>query len=251
MSHEQRASEHTFEGLYNFRDIGGLELAGGGQTRAGLLYRSDAFGNLTESDAEVLTEELGVRRLLDLRADREVDAETPTLLNEAGVEVRRRPIDNGPGNAIESAPSGERLAFRYLEYLDYASSSIVGVIRDLGESEPTVTIVHCRAGKDRTGVVVAVILSLLGASADDIALDYALTTIGMPKIMARLRESPVYSANVNRLPDEMYSSDAVTMHQFLDAVAARYGGFEQWALGQGVTPDELAALRRNLTTAAA
>lgn len=247
MSHEQRATAFAFDGLYNFRDIGGLDLADGGHTRAGVLYRSDAFGNLTEPDAQVLLSELGVKRLLDLRADREVDAETPTLLNEAGVEVRRRPIDNGPGNAIESAPSGERLAFRYLEYLDYAASSIVEVIRDLAEPEDQVTIVHCRAGKDRTGVVIAVVLSLLGVNADDIALDYALTTIGMPKIMARLRESPVYSTNVNRLPDEMYSSEAVTMHQFLDAVAAKFGGFEQWALGQSVTADELASLRRNLT----
>lgn len=250
MSHDERATAFVFEGLYNFRDVGGLDVTGGGSTRAGLLYRSDAFGNLTESDAEVLITELGVARLLDLRADREVDVETPTLLGRAGVEVRRRPIDNGPGNAIESTPSGKRLAFRYLEYLEYAASSVAAVIRDLAETDPPVTIVHCRAGKDRTGVVVAVVLSLLGVSADDIALDYALTTLGMPKIMARLRESPVYSENVNRLPDEMYSSDAVTMHQFLDAVTAKYDGFEQWSLSQGVTADEIAALRRNLTVAA-
>lgn len=238
-----------FEGLYNFRDIGGLEAMDGTQTRRGIVYRSDSFGNVTEKDAKILLTDLGIQRIIDLRADREVEAETPTLMHVNGVNVRRRPIDNGPGTAIESAPAGERLAFRYLEYLDYAASSVVGVIRDLAEPQQEVTIIHCRAGKDRTGVAIATVLSLVGVGTDDIARDYALTTIGMPKIMARLRESAVYLANVNRLPDEMYSSDAVTMHQFLDVVAERHGSFEEWALAQGVTADELESLKRNLTTA--
>lgn len=247
MSNAPEVAEFEFEGLYNFRDVGGLRAADGAGTRRGVLFRSDAFGNLTEADAAILLADLGIERLIDLRADREVDVETPTLLHKGGVEVRRRPIDNGPGNTIESAPAGERLAFRYLDYLDYAAASVVGVIRDLAEPDPRVTIVHCRAGKDRTGVAIAAVLSLLGVSPEDIARDYALTSIGMPKIMARLRESPIYSANVNRLPEEMYSSEAITMLQFLEAVQSRFGGFEQWSLSLGVTQIELAALRKNLT----
>jgi Protein tyrosine/serine phosphatase len=239
-----------FEGLYNFRDIGGLETEDGAQSRKNVVYRSDAFGNLTEADAHVLLSDLNVERLIDLRADREVEAESPTLIHVDSVEIRRRPIDNGPGTAIESAPAGERLAFRYLEYLEYASSSIVGVIRDLAEPEQKVTIMHCRAGKDRTGVAVATVLSLIGVIPDEIVRDYALTSIGMPKIMARLRESPVYQNNVNRLPEEMYSSKEVTMRQFLKVVADRHGSLTEWSLAHGVSADELAALKANLTARA-
>lgn len=242
---------NKFEGLYNFRDIGGLKTADGAETKKRLLYRSDAFGNLTEDDANFLLAELSIERLIDLRADREVDAEVPTRVHVDNVEVQRRPIDNGPGTAIESAPAGERLAFRYLEYLEYASSSIVGVIRDLAEPDQKITIMHCRAGKDRTGVVAATVLSLVGVTPDEIARDYALTSIGMPKIMARLRESPVYQVNVNRLPDEMYSSEEITMQQFLKVAAERYGSLTEWSVAQGVTSLELDALKENLITKSA
>ena len=239
-----RAAE--FEGLYNFRDLGGLKTEDGAEIKKGRVFRSDAFATLTDADARVLLTDINVERLIDLRAVREVEAETATLLEVGGVEVRRRPIDNGPGTAIESAPAGERLAFRYLEYLEYASSSITGAIRDLAEPDQKVTIIHCRAGKDRTGVVVATVLSLVGATPDEIARDYALTSIGMPKIMARLLESDVYRANVSSLPEEMYSAEEVTMRQFLTIVADRHGSLTEWSLENGVSVDELAALRENL-----
>jgi protein tyrosine/serine phosphatase len=90
--------------------------------------------------------------------------------------------------------------------------------RDIAEEGEWRTVIHCRAGKDRTGVLIAVLLNLLGVSDEQIAEDYSLTGLAMPKIMNRLRQSSAYMENVKKLPDEMYSAKKETMLKFLELV---------------------------------
>ena len=191
-------------------------------------------------------DELQINRVLDLRTDREVVSETPSPLLRAGISYRRRPIDSGPGSAIENAAPGNRLAHRYLEYFDYGRESILSIVRDISEEGEWRTVIHCRAGKDRTGVVIAVLLSLLGVSDEEIAEDYSLTALAMPQIMTRLRQSPTYKDNVKKLPDEMYSATQETMLNFLGLAAKELGTFESWLLANGITADEINQLRKNL-----
>lgn len=240
-----RETRHVFDGLYNFRDFGGLT-GESGKIKHGVLFRSDAFGDATERDIAILLKDLGINRILDLRTEREVAAEKPTPMIELGIEYRRRIIDSGPGSAIENAPAGERLAYRYMEYFGYGRDSIVSVLKDLSEEGNWKTVIHCRAGKDRTGVIAAVVLGILGVSEEEISQDYALTGLAMPKIMERLRQSPTYSANVSRLPEEMYSAVSETMRTFIQFVSKKFGTFENWALNNGVTSDEIRRLRSNL-----
>jgi protein-tyrosine phosphatase len=245
---EAQQTPYVFEGLYNFRDVGGLRIGDHTQTRFGMLYRSDAFADVTVADIDFLLDELEVRRVIDLRADRERDADEVRPFAGREVEYRDRPIDGGIDNAIETAAAGERLAYRYLGYLDHARESVASAVKDLAEPGSPPTIVHCRAGKDRTGVVIAVVLCLLGVDNQTIARDYALTSIGMPKILARLRESALYSANVERLPGGMYFAEETTMVRFLELAAERHGSLEAWALASGITNDEIGKLRANLRT---
>lgn len=237
---------YIYHGLHNFRDIGGLPIGSNSVTRSSLLYRSDAFDDTSEDDADYLYNDLGIRRVIDLRSNNEIEsfAEPSPLLKRGPLHLHR-PIAGGAGSAIEDAGSGDLLPRRYLQYLEICNDSIISTIKDLADPEPPVTVVHCRAGKDRTGVLVAIVLSILGVDEETISRDYALTSIGMPRIMERLRESPLYSVNVERLPDEMYSAVEETMRKFLELVQAEHGTLENWALSHGVADHEIEQLKRN------
>jgi protein-tyrosine phosphatase len=242
----QRFTEHNFEGLFNFRDVSGLNPTHKKSIKPNVLFRSDAFGDATEDDTQRLLGELGINRVIDLRTDRELLSENPSPLLRDGVSYLRRAIDSGPGNAIENATPGNRLALRYLQYFDYGRESIVSAVRDMSEEGQWHTVIHCRAGKDRTGVVMAVLLSLIGVPDNEIAEDYSLTALAMPEIMNRLRQSPTYRDNVKKLPDEMYSATEETMLKFLELVGSELGSFESWLLANGVSANELKQLRENL-----
>ena len=243
---EAATRDHVFEGVFNFRDVGGIAAGRARRVRRGILYRSDALSDASVADLGHVFHRLGVRRVIDLRAERELAGEPVDTVVAEGIARYHRPIDRGPGNAIEGAPEGERLAYRYLEYLEASADAVTASIRDFA-GDDTVTLVHCRAGKDRTGVVLAALLSVAGASDSDIAADYALTAQAMPAILARLAASATYSENVRKLPPEMYSAEDSTMRSFLALVQHRCGGFAQWARAHGVSDNELAAVRETLT----
>lgn len=238
-------TEHAFDGLLNFRDLGGLPARDGGRIRPGRVFRSDAFDDASPADIRHISDDLGIGAVVDLRALREL-GEKPHPLLVHGVVWLHCPIDSGPGTAIESAPAGERLSFRYAEYLDHSAASIVTTLRHLASRDAPPTVIHCKAGKDRTAVTVAILLSLLGVPDHEIVADYAITATNMPRILERLKLSPTYSENVSRLPAEMYSAEAITMESFLAHIAQRHGSAEKWASEQGFQEDSVHALYVNL-----
>lgn len=240
-------STRVFDGVFNFRDTGGLPAGEGRRVRRGILYRSDAFVDASQADVDHVVLTLGIRRVVDLRAARETDADSASAWSAAGVETQFLPVDRGPGNAIEAREEGDRLSYRYMEYLIDAFDSFVAVVRDFVGPAPVPTLVHCRVGKDRTGVAVAVVLALAGVPEAVIAEDYAATSAAMPKLLERLAASDIYRENVSKLPQEMYSAEASTMVRFLALVDDRFGSMAGWARAQGFTPDELQRLRENLT----
>lgn len=239
-------AEMTALPLHNFRDVGGLRTSDGRRTAAGVLFRSDSPHGMGDEEVGHLVNALRVRTLVDLRSDREVEGEGHHAELSAKVTRHHLPIAGGPGNAIESAADGERLAARYDEYLEQHTDSLVGAVRAIARTTHGASLVHCRAGKDRTGVVVALVLSAVGVVDDDVVRDYELTTSGMVKILAELRRSETYAANTRRLPDEMYRSDAATMTAFLRILDERHGGAGRWLLGHGLEQDDLDSLVRHL-----
>lgn len=243
---DRTAHRERLSAVFNFRDLGGLPAADGRTVRCGVLFRSDSFHEAPAADVEYLAGELGIRRVLDLRSETEVDADSAGALARAGADYQQFPIGNGPGDAIAAAPSGQRLALRYRQYLEHFPDSLVGVLRAVAATDGEPTVIHCRAGKDRTGVAVALLLSVLGVSDEDVAADYALTGEAMDRILERLRASPTYAANTSALPDEMYRAEAETMRRFLDELRERDGGAAAWLTAHGLTETELATLRTEL-----
>jgi protein tyrosine/serine phosphatase len=131
----------------------------------------------------------------------------------------------------------------YFLMLTAAREPIVQVVKLLADFESP-AVFHCAAGKDRTGVISALLLSLLGIPEETIVADYAFSRQNIDRINARLRESATYQRLMDDLPEGAYDADPAAMLLFLDRVRERHGSFSDWAEGAGIdraTRERLAA----------
>ena len=181
------------DGPGNFRDLGGLPVAGGGSTRTGLVYRADRLCTLSDADLRRL-EAAGIRHVFDLRSEAEV-SEFPDRL-PAGASYVRLPMTSG--ETFRTRTTYERIVDReiksygepemvagYARILNNFAPSFVRIARQVGRGEPLV--VHCTAGKDRTGVASMLLLDLAGVAAEHVAADYALSSERRPSLQ---RDTP-------------------------------------------------------------
>jgi protein tyrosine/serine phosphatase len=135
------------------------------------------------------------------------------------------------------------LVDRYFSYLQLAQESIVTALETIAEAQPLVF--HCSAGKDRTGVVAALLLGCVGVEPETVISDYAVTQLSREDLVKFLRRRPSYIERLDQLSPSALDSEPNTMRQFLDLVDESYGGARSWALLAGVSE---ATLRRLETT---
>lgn len=231
-------------GTANFRDLGGLPTEDGGRTRSGLLFRSDTLQELTESDVEVLVHEVGLALVVDLRAPGEVETEGRGLLSGTDVRHVNVALNSRDERAIPDL-TADSLVQHYLGYLAVSAAAAVEVFTTLaGDGLPAV--VHCAAGKDRTGVVSALLLRALGVPAEVVAQDYARSADAVSQILARLRRMPSYADRIDLLPADVHACSADTMTDFLTAVDAQYGSVPQFLREAGLDDTVVARLRERL-----
>jgi protein tyrosine/serine phosphatase len=137
----------------------------------------------------------------------------------------------------------------YLGYLEDRPDQVVGAVRSVARSEGA-ALVHCAAGKDRTGVVVALALTVAGVPAQAVAADYAATGERTEAIVDRLSRSRLYVRDITSKPADLQRPRAETMTAFLEQMQARYGGVATWLTGNGLSPADLEALRVKLRAGA-
>jgi protein tyrosine/serine phosphatase len=231
-------------GAYNFRDLGGLPTEDGRSTRYGRLFRSDTLQDLTEADVELLCSELGICRVVDLRSQSEISVEGLGLLQERGLAYHHVALTSR--GTRTPAPAGGRLAQLYIDYLDAGADSLVTALDLLSGAGEQPTVFHCAAGKDRTGVVAALLLRLLGVTEAAVIADYARTQHSLERMMERLRRMPSQRDNVSALPAEYYLADERTMRTFLAGLQQRHGGARAWALAKGLPAAAIDRLERTL-----
>jgi protein tyrosine/serine phosphatase len=190
------------EGAFNVRDLGGLP-AGGHVTARNVVYRGDSLDDVTPSDIEFLTGHVGLRTVVDLRGPEESRAERGWM-SHAGIRYQRIPLFDLTGEAT----AGVRRAMAtdvpaaYREMLALAAPAVAEVVSVVAgvRSAGGPALVHCAAGKDRTGIVVAVLLAAVGVDDEAIVADYLATGERLGTVRAALRRRAVYAESPGPLP---------------------------------------------------
>jgi protein-tyrosine phosphatase len=245
------------DGAYNVRDLGGLP-ARGGVTRSGVLLRADALDALTEADVAHLVDELSLAHVFDLRSQAERDQRGRGRLGTTGVvyselevisgdDVQRRRDDRFAAFAAGDAPE-EILALGYVELLELGRHAFAMALARLLEPGGTPALVHCAAGKDRTGVLVALLLAAAGVESDAIVADYAATQDRMAPIIERLAAAQAYQEMAEQVPAFVFEARAGTMEQFLVLLDERWGGAAEFFVANGAAPDAVEAWRAMFVT---
>jgi protein-tyrosine phosphatase len=236
-------------GAFNVRDLGGLRTETGAPLRRGLVYRADGLHRLPVEEVERLAE-LGVRTVVALRTTDEL--ETAASVRASGIAVLHLLVlrEVWPHDAYGEAETADPVSFlvaRYLEMLDEGRAAIGAVFELLATSSRRPLAFHCSAGKDRTGVVAALLLSALGVGDDAIASDYAASAAAMEKLVAWVRERRPEAADaMNAQPKAILSCPEEAMHGFLSALRTRYGSVEGYLAGVGVSEATMASVHTAL-----
>ncbi|WP_157513984.1 tyrosine-protein phosphatase [Nocardia concava] len=236
-----------FAQIDNVRDLGGLPVTGGGTTRFGIVLRSSTLQQATCDDLSVLVEKLGLRTVIDLRLPDEVEREGYGLIADADLTIANLPIRKSPQSSLAArdlVPDKTRvdLTELYGQLLNGSGEHIVEAVRLIIDPARHSLLFHCAAGKDRTGVLAAILLDAVGVPAEAIAHDYALTNERIQKVRDRLDALPSYEG----LPQTNTGILAVSpevMTRFLENLYADHGGAAKWLLAQGLSEAELHLLR--------
>ena len=234
-------------GVLNLRDVGGYPVAGGGSVRWRTLFRSDALHLLDAAGAAALAG-LGLRTVLDLRSQAEVDiapspvrgpvTHLPLLADLLALPVPAVP--EPPGSSLD-------LSTIYRYFVDECGDQIAAAIGELTSDDAFPALVHCSAGKDRTGVVIALILAVLGVPDEIIAADYALSARylnpAQTPVIGQLQASTGLG---EELTAKLLLSPPELILGVLDRVAAVTGSAEGYLRAHGLTGEALVRLRAAL-----
>ena len=236
------------ETCQNFRDIGGYGTADGRRVAWGRLYRADTLHRLSPADLEALVR-LDIRTVVDLRARNEVERHGRLTAHGHDITYHHMPMLDrvmGPDRPPE-APHDEvptDLGAFYIRMLDEGRTAIAGALRIMSEPGATPAVFHCMAGKDRTGILAAVVLGCLGVPDEDIVHDYVLTEAQRAVRDAYLAEhDPEYLAYLDSLPPFARETRPETMWSFLNHVGDVSGSMSGYLEHTGVGSDVVAALR--------
>jgi protein tyrosine/serine phosphatase len=239
----------AWDGCLNVRDLGGLPTEDGATTRFGSVIRADSVGLLTSDGWQALLD-TGVTRIVDLRGQVEIDDDPPRGVD---VEVVHVPVLDHFDEAMweeirvlsEAAPSyAAATELVYLRFLEHCRPSLVRAIEAVATA-PGVVVFHCHAGKDRTGLVAAILLRLAGVPADVIAEDYALSAVRLEPRHRRWLADAQDDAERARIA-RISATPREAMQAVLDALDQRYGGVDRYLLDGRLAPDVLEAARSRL-----
>ena len=198
----------------------------------------------------MLVQQLGVRRVVDLRSSHELAIEGRGLLAQQDrAAFHHLPLFDGDTAAGRAQADTLTLADRYFLMAEYAKEPIAQVLAALAESEGA-AVFHCAAGKDRTGVISAVILGILGVRDEVIIADYAASEENIDAIADRLLASAGYKEMLEALPADTLHAAPETMVALLDQVRGRYGSMRGYAEEIGVSSVHLDRLQAELLESA-
>lgn len=224
-----------WEGCLNVRDLGGHPMADGASTRFGAIVRADSVRSLSDAGWTALVGH-GIRWIVDLRLRSELDADPPA---ELPVEVVHVSIldewDTETGAAINALETTREV---YLEFLERFRPSFARAIVAVADAPEGGVLVHCHSGKDRTGLVVALLLRLAGVAREEIADDYALSERRLASVAAGwIAEAPDEAERARRL--RISETPREAMLEVLEELERRYGSAREYLVAGGASEEAL------------
>jgi protein-tyrosine phosphatase len=231
------------DGCVNFRDLGGYPTADGRVLRWRRVFRADALHDLSVADVVRLKIELGLSDIVDLRSSAELAAEGRGRLADESIAFHHRPLFDGDTvRADRDAARMMTLGERYVGLLELARPQIARVIRVLAEADGA-AVFHCAAGKDRTGVISAVLLGVLGVSDELIVSDYARSADQIDAIIDRVMSMKGYEEALDEMPADTLHAKPESMEAVVAHVTSRYGTMSDYLRASDVDDGVLERLR--------
>lgn len=244
------------DGPANFRDLGGYQTESGRMVRTGRVFRSDSLSYMSDEDVRHVTEVLALRTVIDLRAGHEVELYTHgplETIEHSPVNVWHVPIVDETRQDQEGQDAGKWAAGEvipidelYLLMLNRYGHRFIAVLELIAAVDTQPVVFHCAAGKDRTGIVAMLILSLLGVAAEIVAADYALTHDRMPILLERHRVRAEADGVVAEIPKQKWAVDETAMRSVIHRLAEDHGSIEGYVRAQGLEAEAIASLRSSL-----
>lgn len=244
-----RSRDLDWDGCLNVRDLGGHRTEDGGETRYGAVVRADSIRQLTDAGWAAAVD-YGVRTIVDLRMEQELEADPPAELPVEVVHVPFLEDDDeafAEVEAVAAAAPDYVTATRevYLVFVERFRKNVAAAIAAVARAPEGAVVVHCMGGKDRTGLLVAFLLYLAGVDNEQIAADYALSEERLqPRHEAWLAEAGT-EAERERIR-RLLATPAESMVGVLEELERRYGSVEAFLRAGGLTEDDLRLARERL-----
>ena len=238
----------ALEGAHNVRDLGGYRTANGGLTRWRSILRGDALHRLSEADIDTLLDN-GLATVIDLRNAHEIAVEANPFVHHAQVRYHNTPLFSAlaPVEMMANAGVSFDMGDRYCQAIDDCQPAIAEVLKTIADAPEGAVLFHCSAGKDRTGVISALLLANAGVDETTIVEDYALTATISGPLIARLRERALGRGTPADLVDIVLASEPRSMRQALDHIGKNYGSVRDYLAKLGLDGAGVERLRTRLS----
>ncbi len=228
----------TFESIPNFRDLGGYQARDGRTVRWRRLFRSGDLRKMTENDFNRLRDEIGLASVIDLRSQLELERQGKSKFSDSGIKYYNISFisDDGsktPNEQLNQAYTNLGEFYIYLIQKKEFGQRLVDALKVIAMQENLPLIFHCAVGKDRTGILAAILLSVLGVADADIINDYAASEAYMKDLLVRIKNEPSKNEHPQDLPDYFWEAAPESMAVFLSMTKREYGSAKGYIEAHG------------------
>ena len=250
-----------FESVPNFRDLGGYRTHDGRTVAWRRLFRSAALHKMNDREMARLKQEISPRAVIDLRSPRDPEQEV-VRLKEIGARYYPMPFSTWPWPGPAKRPDGSsdvnddaransnstNLGEIYLYRVSEEpfGKRLVDALEIIADTDNHPLVFHCSAGKDRTGVLAAIVLTAMGIVDEDVVDDYTLSAPLMKEIRDRMTRDPETAPGVKDLPDFQWEASAESMAVFLSLLRREYGSADGYLKANGACRSLIDRLKRAL-----
>ena len=234
------------EAVHNFRDLGGYPTADGRSTKWRTLFRSDGLYRLRGADDMSRVMQLGLKSVIDLRTEREQREQGIFPIDDIEVTFHHLSIVDVTWSDTETPEFDDEVEFLvwgYRDMLEIGSSRFADAMHVLAQTDSLPAVFHCAAGKDRTGVLAALLLSSLGVDDAHICADYGLTQDAMQRTIAWSKvHRPELAERYANIPKAYLAADPRAMQIILTELAQQHGSVRNYVREIGVADATVEAL---------